>query len=423
MKRSRLITFLLLAAALLAAPTFGETVRGFFEGPIGGGNAGSGALSLTGWAVADSPVRRVVIQVDGVDIGQAFYGGARPDVEADHPGFPDSANAGFGYRLNTTDFPNGIYTVTAKVETDAGTSEVIQGTRHIFFNNNSHILKPFGSINRPERHAELFGACDLESPFRRYSVIGGWALDLGLEIGDTGVGYVELLLDGSIIASTRLGDPNPLGAPDEVEGVGVCHYDPAKGGLSNCYGFPRLDIERFYPFALDAPSSGFRFVIDVGQLIARDLWPQGQHILKARVGDIAGQVADADEIPVTFVCIENIPNEPSFGQIESPRLGRGFAGVVELKGWVLDWEGVDQVWLYVDGILIGTADYGVGRRARVEMEFPGFPDTDAPAWSFEWDTNEVSEGFHQFEVIAVDDTGDETLIGETDFFVNNVHPD
>lgn len=423
--RSGVCSTFVLLAALAAVPAHGQTVLGFFEGLLSGGNAASGSVTLTGWALATSPVRRVTIQVDGVDVGFTQYGLARPDVEADHPGFPDSEFGGFGYNLNTADFPNGPHTLSAKVLTTAGSTVILAGTRQIFFNNNTHILKPFGDFSRPQRHAELRGTCDLtkEDPIRRYSVITGWALDLGVEIGDTGVSYVELLLDGAIIASTRLGDPNPLDNEYEVDGVGVCHYSNFRGGLSNCFGFPRLDIERLYPFALDAPRSGFRFVIDVGKLVARDLWPQGQHVIKARVGDISGQFADVAELPVNFLCIENIDNEAGFGEIESPHGGHPFAGVITLKGWVLDAEGVQQVRLFIDGEPIGVANYGVGSRPLVATEFLGYPDTAAPAWSLLFDTTTLTEGSHQLEAFVDDLHGFSTLFAEATFFVDNVNPD
>jgi hypothetical protein len=381
-----------------------ETIRGYFEGIIGGHNAGSGAPGMTGWAVADSGVRKVVIQVDGVDLGQAGYGGVRPDVTSAVPGFPDSPAPGFGYFLNTTDFENGVHTVSAKVYTWDGNEAVIDGTRQIFFNNNTSILAPFGAINWPHRNADLYGTCDLTAPSRTYTPVIGWVLDLGVEIGDQGVGYVELLLDGSIVYNSDTS----------------CSYILETGGFTNCYGLPRLDVESMFPFSLNASSTGYRFVLDIGALISFGGWAQGNHTLTVRAGDISNQVANVAEIPVFFHCEENLPNQGSFGVIESPVESRPYEDTIVFQGWALDAQGILRVDIYVDGQFVGTADYGVDSRPAVLMQYPGFINAEAPVWRFEYDSYQTSNGSHQIQVYAVDiGAGVGTLIGERTFFVDN----
>lgn len=406
MKRRGLSTLSVLAMLATFPATAQETVVGFFEGISGGFNSGSGAMTLTGWVVASSGVRQVVVQVDGVDIGQAIYGLPRPDVTAVYPGFPDSGFPGFGYNLNSTDFRNGQHQVSVKVFTNAGRTLELNGTRNLNFNNNTHILVPFGDINHPQRSAQLFGTCPFD-PFppspRRYSIIEGWALDLGVEIGDTGVSWVELLVDGSIVGDSKT----------------TCRFDPNAGGLTDCYGLPRPDIERLYPFALDAPSSGFRFALDVGALIDFG-FARGHHVLTIRAGDITSQQANIAEIPVTFFCAGDLGNEGSFGRIESPRIGRAYEGVILFQGWALDGEGVRRVNIRIDGEFVGLADFGVDSRPTVATRYPGYPDSAAPVWRFFYDSNQLSDGFHQVEVVVIDEHELQTHIGEVDFFVDNV---
>lgn len=399
--------FILSVLALLATfpATAQETVDGFFEGISGGFNSGSGAITLTGWAVADSGIRQVVIQVDGVDIGQAIYGLPRPTVTDAVPGFPDSSFPGFGYRLNSTDFLNGQHEVSAKVFTNAGEVVVLNGTRNLNFNNNTHILVPFGDINHPQRNAQLFGTCPFD-PFpspRRYSIVEGWALDLGVEIGDTGVAWVELLVDGSIVGDSRT----------------TCRFNPISGGLTDCYGLPRPDIERLYPFALDAPSSGFRFALDVGALIDFG-FSRGAHVLTIRVGDITSQHANVAEIPVGFYCAGDLGNEGSFGRIESPRAGRAYEGDILFQGWALDGEGVERITVRIDGEFVGNAAFGVDSRPVVAARYPGYPDTDAPVWRLFYDSTQLSDGFHQVQIVVIDIFDQRTQIAEVDFFVDNV---
>jgi hypothetical protein len=280
---------------------------------------------------------------------------------------------------------------------------VLDGSRQLFFTNNTSTLRPFGHIDRPLRQTDLYGTCS-GSPNRIYSPIEGWALDLGVEIGDAGIGYVELLLDGAIVANTRTS----------------CAYILATGGLTNCYGLPRLDIETRFPGALNAPSAGFRFVLDVGALITNANVTQGFHQLTIRAGDIATNVENIDEIPVNFFCEENNPNEGSIGFIEQPRPGLIVAGDTTFQGWAVDIDGINRVEMYVDGLYVGTANFGVDSRPAVANEYPGYPDAGAPVWRFIWDSTTRADAFHHMEAIAYDELGEATLIGERTFYVENL---
>ena len=91
-----------------------------------------------------------------------------------------------------------------------------------------------------------------------------------------------------------------------------------------------------------------------------------------------------------------------------------------MVGWALDFEGVRDVEILVDGEEVGTTTLG-GARPGVSSRFPGFPDSLAPGFSFRLDTRPFENGLHQLEVFVNDDatpTG-RTLIGERNFFINN----
>ncbi len=417
--------FLAALTLILAVPAAGqETILGFLEPPVIDGcrpNVSNctrqpGVVRVFGWVVADSGVRKVTIQVDGIDIGPASHGAFRPLVADLYPGYPDSLGAGFGYHLNGTDHQNGLHDVTAKVETFGGTTVILpavkddgtilsDGVQRVFWSYNTAVLHPFGRIERPLRAAELYGTCDLGNPFRRYTPVSGWALDLGLEDGDAGIGWVELLVDGVRWGNSRLN----------------CRYVGAAGGLTDCYGLPRLDIEHGYPFAIDAPNAGFRFVLDVGWMLNNG-WAQGHHTLTILAGDISTQTRNVFEIPVNFFCVENLPNQSAFGEIESPRTGRFYSDLMTFQGWALDGEGIDRVNLFVDGNFIGEAEFGVGlgTRPTVLERFPGFPDSLAPVWQQRFfDTTTLTDGFHQVQVKVIDLAGVATIIGEVTFWVNN----
>ena len=63
---------------------------------------------------------------------------------------------------------------------------------------------------------------------------------------------------------------------------------------------------------------------------------------------------------------------------------------------------------------------GLGTRPAVLEQFPGFPNSGAPVWRLaDFDTTTLSEGLHQLQVQVTDVLGDETIIGDVTFWVNN----
>ncbi len=507
---------------LAAAPVFGscatvglETICGRVEGITGdcGGpgipcNAGSGFIGVYGFAMASTFVERVEIVVESVQfpgnpvtLGRAFYGEVNPDATDLYPGFPDSANPGWSYNINSPLFSNGLYDVSARVVTTGGETKEL-GPLQVLFTNNDSVLTPFGEIERPGQNEDVFGTCteafcgdgvceiglaenclncapdcngqnigafddyccgygvgsnslecdDPQPPAFpggpaggmvcqeggftcseerriRYTVVSGWALDLGLIAEDTGISWVELETNGALFGNTRTS----------------CSFDRQRGGLTNCYGLPRLDLETRFPFAFDAPSAGYRFVLDVGAMLNYDLVTPGSNELIVRAGDWSDQFEDIHRVSVNFLCAEDF-SEPAFGEIETPHEGQLYTGPLRLVGWALDGEAVAEVRLYVDGVLIATLTEGVAKdpggmevpggygfdldnpadpdfspRPLVAANYPGFQDMEAPVWKLGgYDTNLLNNGFHTLQVQVKDKEGDINFIGgEVTFRVDN----
>lgn len=389
--------------AVMSAPSFAALPFGNFEGLPKGQNAGGGMMPLTGWALDDDGIERVEIFVDGAVVGIADVFQNRPDVQILYPGYPDSTASGFGFQLDSTQFLNGLYSVTARVTTNSG-EQVFLNSREIEIYNTSQNLAPFGAITFPNPSAELYGDCDLQDPTPRYSVIEGWALDLGIEEGDTGVKYVELLINGSLWANSHTD----------------CYFSAAQGGYVNCYGLPSLDIEDLFPTVANAPHARWRFVLDVGYLLNIG-YSIGFHELTIRVGDVYGTVRNIAEIPVVFTCTEFTDNEGSFGFIDDPENGELTSGTTQVSGWTLDREGVAVVQVWLDGEYQGNATYGIPR-GDISTLYPGYPDSAAAGWVYNLDTTVTSDGPHHIQVQAVDDLGAHAIVGERTFFVRNEAP-
>lgn len=399
MKRNGILLGALLGS-LLSGAAFAASPFGSFGGIVGGGNAGAGLIPLHGWALDDDGVAAVDLMVDNVIVGRATYGRTRPGVTQQFPGFPDSATPGWVYQLDSTHYLNGRHVVQPRVLSDTGEVTLLKA-KTFQFSNVTHNLIPFGKIEFPNQNAEMRGKCNLGNGARRLYAVSGWALDSGVQTDDRGVGYVELLIDRAVFANTQ----------------NDCFYSSATGGLTQCYGLRRLDIEQQFPGLPDSPHAGWRFVLDIGALMQIGYGP-GRHTLTVRSGDLFGTVVNIAEMPVTFICDEDLGNENSFGLIGYPQRGLVYGGTIEAQGWALDFEGIQRVDVLVDGTFVGSATTGL-LRPGVGMQYPGYPESPNPGWSLAIDTTDFSNGRHSLNVVVVDDTGATTLIGERDFEVRN----
>jgi N-acetylmuramoyl-L-alanine amidase len=90
---------------------------------IPGSTSVSGVANFAGWAAASSDtITTVQISVDGIVLGDAYYGNNRPDVCQAFPtlvGCP-AANVGWSFAIDTTLLANGPHTVAATATTVGG---------------------------------------------------------------------------------------------------------------------------------------------------------------------------------------------------------------------------------------------------------------------------------------------------------------
>jgi hypothetical protein len=117
-----------------------------------------------------NPVSGETVPPSGrIYVGDAtFVAGARPDVAALYPSYPNSTRAGWGYMLLTNMLPNqgnGAFTLHAYAWDDAGTSTLL-GSKTITCANATS-TKPFGTLDTPAQGGTATGAA--------YAV-WGWAL-------------------------------------------------------------------------------------------------------------------------------------------------------------------------------------------------------------------------------------------------------
>jgi PKD repeat protein len=133
----------------------------------------SGNFPISGWALDDIQITKVTIKrsvhpddiadnigPDGlIELGDAFLcEGARRDIPENYPEYPMASSAGWGYVLQTYQWPNkgnGAFTIHA-IATDSSGQTADLGTRTVIGNNAGRTL-PFGSIDTPEYGEQVSG--------------------------------------------------------------------------------------------------------------------------------------------------------------------------------------------------------------------------------------------------------------------------
>ncbi|HEU4522688.1 MAG TPA: Ig-like domain-containing protein [Thermoanaerobaculia bacterium] len=391
--------------------TLNQQPFGAVDQPGGAGiYNGTGVFPVVGWAADADGIARVDVQIDGANHQSAMYGDPRPDVGATFADLPSALFSGFIANVDTTRVTDGMHVLTVTA-TDRNGLERLIGRRTIQVLNSEVNLRPFGYLDEPLRDAVLIGTdcggggvpgvSPFVRPTQHITPVRGWALDLGTPLNDGRVSYVELLVDGVRRAST-----NDCGI--------------LLGGYANCYGLPRYDVQRFYPFYPDAPLAGFMFTMDVGALISLG-HREGHHVLKVRVGDQHGTFAELPGpagIPVVFKCADAALDFPSVGFIDIPTKFDYVGGNVVFQGWALDRDNIAAIEVIVDGNYVGQAQYNFPR-PDVAQQYPTFVNAATSGWRFTMDTRALSNSRHRVTVRILDSRGNRNEIGSVDFYVLN----
>jgi Bacterial Ig domain len=437
------------------------------------------AHPVVGWAIDDSAVDHLDILVDGQVVagarccnvpgdpttepttaGSARYGGLRPDVHAAFPDVPDSLYSGWGGNIDTTQFINGLHVITVRVTDDQGASRVI-GSRTVQTDNASLNLHPFGEIDSPLDESTIPPVCAGSSSeggggvpsgpppggttsscpsTTLLNTVRGWVLDTGarLDFGETG--YVELLIDGVVIANTRRD----------------CIQSTA-GAFENCYGINRPDVEQNYPGFVNSDNAGFAFYfwaiddgsghisIDIPEPLSTchnvTVIAPGKHDITVRAGDVAETVApiglgNQGPISVDFTTCVPGTNLPAFGFVDNPSNYEFVCGNLLVTGWAFDSTGFScdiNNASHIDIDVDGSCAVGPGvvpcvnvlSRAKWCIPRPDVPLADGRVttshvgFDFTLDTTKLADSAHDLNVYATDTAGLRTLIGRRKFVVNN----
>jgi hypothetical protein len=323
--------------------------------------------------------------------------------------------------LNTTVLNNGIHVMAVRVVDNEGASRVI-GRRFVQTFNTGSNLPPFGEIDWPvDNHVMSADGCvagangqlppwsgEVYDDPGNVEAVYGWALDVGSRTDMGGVAYVQLLLDGNIIADTNEGS----------------FYWPDAEWDYRYYGHERMDIHNLYVDVPQSKHSGFSFLVDVNYLILAKGYSQGLHLFKVRAGDRENNVTDIATLPVIFDCNDDA-DDPSWGDIWTPTHMEMVAGTVEITGFAIDTRTINRVEIWIDGVYVGDADYGLPSSGISDL-YPWLPPFFANNRGFRYELDSVAEnladGEHSLVIWTVDNLGGSNIIGERRFVLDNQSP-
>ncbi len=397
-------------------PTLNQAPFGELERP-GENQPMNGIFPMTGWALDDSEVAKIEVLVDGLIVGPVNTRTHRPDIAHRFPAHPGAEDAGFIRMLNTTEMTNGVHTVAIRLTDNEGMVRVI-GRRFVQTFNAGYNLPPIGGIDWPLPNHIMFGdgcndPADVSTPPyedpENVEWVAGWALDVGATTDRGGVAYVELLIDGALVLDTY--EPFYFAWLEQFT------------ELVNTYGLPRMDILSLFPDVPNAKDAGFFFALDINDLLLNQGFRQGLHMITIRAGDWENNVTDIARLPVIFDCDDD-RDLPSWGQIDLPLVMERVSGDIEMKGWAIDFEHVEEVEIWIDGIFYENADQIDLPSPDVDEWYPWLSNslTLNARWhhvldSIDWD---LTDGEHVLVIWTEDYWGGRTMIGERIFVVDNL---
>jgi hypothetical protein len=241
---------------------------GVVDTPVAGA-AVEGAIGVTGWALDDTGVAKVSVFRDPVDgegglifVGDAtFVEGARPDVAAAFPNYPNKTRGGWGLMVLTNMLPgggNGMFTFHVEAYDHQGNVTLL-GRRTIIADNAGSVL-PFGAIDTPPSGAPVSGTM----------VVFGWALTPAPAIVPLDGSTIDVLIDGVVVGQPTFNQCR--GTNTSTPPVGTCDDD-----IATIFGSTYRNIA-------EGRGAIGSFLFDTTTL------SNGIHTIEWRVTDSAGRV-------------------------------------------------------------------------------------------------------------------------------------
>ena len=214
--------------------------------------------------------------------------------------------------------------------------------------------------------------------------------------GATVSGYVQVIgfaLNGELVSNIDVF----VDGTDEANRVG------AAGGAN--INLPRPDVLQFFPQygGTIGKNPGYEASFKAS------LFSNGSHTVYVRATDVNGC---SYFLTPRAVKIDNARNQPPFGAVNFPLPDSGVSanGVLAVAGWALDDRRVDHIDVFVDGLLERQAVTGI-YRADVAANYPDNIQAIVAGFILNIDSTRYANGVHNITVKAVDDQGQQGLLG------------
>ncbi|MGX7418998.1 N-acetylmuramoyl-L-alanine amidase [Carnobacterium gallinarum] len=401
------------------------------------------AVTVRGWALAESGVSAVNILVDGKVQGKATLGTSRPDVATAFPQYKES-KAGYSYQLNTSTLSVGSHKLTVQVIDKNGTIK----------NSESTIVKPKADvINMIDTLSEgqivsgkktirgwalageklknieiyvdgklqgnaVYGIerLDVYNKFPQYNNKNSgynFTLDVdALTYGKHKVDVKVVLANGDSdttsvnVEKSRLETRYTLENPKDlalvtdsvmisgwvlsstkVKTIDV-YVDNNKVGNANIGG-ARPDVANVFPEYLEK-NAGFNYVLTTKNLA------NGKHSVKL-------VVTFEDKTTTTFGKEIYKASLATVGSIDSPSPNQLVGASQTVRGWILSEEGINSIRLLVDGVQKGMATTNLAR-PDVAAAFPDYKEKNA-GYLGTISTAGLTNGTHTVTVIGTTNGG------------------
>ncbi|MBV8867685.1 MAG: hypothetical protein JO210_19960, partial [Acidobacteriaceae bacterium] len=338
------------------APPAGSSVITIdIDQPSANSAALTGSTPVAGWVVdKNTTISSVQVSVDGIAVGTASYGVARPDVCTALGSFPGCPNVGYDFILNTAQFADGAHALQITATDSNGVR--LTNARSFKTSNFSGSNPTLVNLDNPGAQG---------GNFQGITTFSGWALNTSSTIAS-----VTVAIDGVGRGSAAYGASRP----------DVCAVHPTS---PNCLG--------------GTSNVGWSYLIDTTRLA------NGAHVFSVSATASDGQ----QNIQAHSFTVANwTTSNPIIANIDKPNpQSAPFTGVQNIGGWAIDpYATIASVSIAVDGVRLGNAGYG-GNRSDVCAVFAGSPGCPNVGWNFSLDTTLIPDGTHTLEVTFTPSSG------------------
>lgn len=314
-----------------------KPIKLYCDYPADGAEARLGNIvHLRGWALGQTGISAVEIQIDEDPPAQVPYGKERLDVREAFPGFSKAENSGFDFEWDTKKYAPGHHSVQIRARSFDG------------------------------HHAQLKRRITLR-PLADFQIFC-----------DQPAGSIELAPGSKLLIRGWCAAKSPIvRAEFQIDDGPVTEL---------AYGLPRPEVHKVYP----------EYPLECGFLYQTGGLPPGEHRLTiaARTG-----TGDPAVLRQNFF-VRSVEDDVRLCcDYPATRGCQKVRDVVQFRGWALAWSGIEQVTVQIGDMPPSIATFGLPRPDAVKAH-PDFAQVERCGWRFFWDTTAVPEGRYQVRITA-----------------------